>query len=211
MGISGQNHTETFLLLKLLIEKKIKAKKYFIQLDEADLITVKEKSFIGASYFMPYIDNNHVKEHLEKYDKDFVLDTKIPFYRYMNYGAKIGYRELLLKLNHKNRKENFYIGLKTVLKDKKASYTFKENYNNDLLNEIKYFAKKHNLEIVFFTSPYYNPQKTAKYKKFSKQNNIVYYIDSIKKPTYFKDSGHLNYLGARIFTEMLIRDFNLNN
>jgi len=209
MGVSGQDLTETFLLLKLLIYKSFKAKKYFIQLDESDFSLVKEKSFIGASYFMPYVDNNEVKNHLEKYDDDFILDTKAPFYRYMNYGYKIGYRELLLKLNNKNRRESFYIGLKPVLKDNNASYLFKEKYNNDLLNEIKSFAKEENVALVFFTSPYYNPQKTVKFKKFAKQNNINQYIDSIKKVEYFKDSDHLNYLGARIFTEMLIRDFNL--
>lgn len=211
LGISGQDLTETFLLLKLLINKSFKAERYFIQLDELDLTFVKEKSFIGASYFMPYVDNNYVKKHLEKYDKDFVLDTKIPFYRYINYGYKIGYRELLLILNNKRRSESFYIGLKTILKDRKASYVFKENYNNDLLNEIIHFAKAHNVELSFFTSPYFNPQKTTKYKKFSKQNNIVHYIDSIKEIKYFKDSDHLNYLGAKIFTEMLIRDFKLEN
>ncbi len=209
MGISGQDITETFLLLKLLINKNFKAKKYFIQLDESDFSLVNEKSFIGASYFMPYVDNDEVKNHLEKYDDDFFLDTKTPFYRYMNYGYKIGYRELLLKINNKTRREKFYIGLKPVLKDNKASYLFKDKYNNHLLNEIKSFAKAKNLELVFFTSPYYNPQKTATYKKFAKNNNIKQYIDSIKNAKYFKDSSHLNYLGARKFTEMFIRDFAL--
>lgn len=211
LGISGQNLTETLLLLKLLINKNITAQKYFIQLDESDLSFIEGKSFLGASYFMPYVSNKNVNEHLKKYDADFNLDSKIPFYRYMNYGYKIGYRDLLLKLTNKVRKEPFFIGLKTDLKNNEGSYIFKENYTNELLGEIQTFAKSNNLNIIFFTSPYYNPKNTSKYKNFAKQNNIVDYIDSITNVKYFKDVNHLNSKGARMFTEMLIRDFKLKN
>lgn len=209
LGISGQDLPETFLMLKLLIEQKIKAKKYFIHVDESDLTKVGKKPFTGASYFMPYIKNNEVKNHFKKYDDDFVLDTKMPFYRYMNYGYKIGYRELLLKSSNNTRKENFFIGLKRVLKDESASYVFKDEYKNGLLNEIKTFAKEQNIELVFFTSPYYNSKKITEFQKFAKNNNITHYVDSIKDVKYFKDSHHLNNLGARRFTKMLMRDFDL--
>ena len=209
MGVSGQNISETFLLLKLLIDKEFKAKRYFIQIDESDLNAVKSKSVIGASYFMPYIKNYEVKNHFEKYDKDFILNSKFPFYRYMNFGYKIGYRELLLKLNNKTRKKNFFIGLEKKLADAESNCTFIEKYQNDLLNEIKLFAQKNNLQLTFFTSPYYNPIKTEEYKSFAKKNNIIQYIDSIKEMKYFKDSDHLNKYGAKLFTKMIIRDFNL--
>ena len=209
MGVSGQNLSETFLLLKLLIDKEFKAKKYFIQIDESDLNAVKSKSVIGASYFMPFIKNVEVKNHFKKYDEDFILNSKVPFYRYMNFGYKIGYRELLLKLNNKTREKNFFIGLEKNLADSEASYAFEEKHQNDLLNEIKLFAQKNNLQLAFFTSPYYNPIKTEKFKSFAKRNNIVQYVDSIKEVKYFKDSDHLNIKGAKLFTKMIIRDFNL--
>lgn len=211
MGISGQDLSETFLLLKLLINKNFKAKKIFIQVDESDMSINKEKAFIGASYFMPYINNDTVKRHLKKYDEDYILDTKIPFFRYMNYGYKIGYRELVMKLKAKSRKAPFFKGLNSVIKNNADSYVFKEEFNNDLVAEIKSFAKKNTVELSFFTSPYFNPKKSEKYKIFAKKNHIVQYIDSIKSYEYFEDYKHLNYKGARIFTEMLIRDFKLNN
>ncbi len=211
MGVSGQNLSETFLLLQLMWSKGFTASKIFIQLDESDLSPRKEKSFIGASYFMPYIHIKAVDEHLKKYDEDFFIDTKIPFFRYMKYGYKIGYRELALKLGNKVRKKKFFIGLKSVLKDHNAKYIFKEKYHESLLTEIRFFANQNNFEVVFFTSPYYNPQKTKKYKEFARKNNIIQYVDSISNPNYFKDSDHLNFKGAKLFTKMLIRDFDLNN
>jgi hypothetical protein len=211
LGISGQYLPETFLLLKLLHQQNITAKKYFIQIDVSDLSLVNKKSFIGASYFMPFIKEPVIDHHLKKYDDSYFLDSNLPFYRYMNYSYKINYRELFLKINKKNRKEAFFIGLNAVHKNEKSTYLFKERYENALLNEMQIFAQKNNLEIIFYTSPYYNPKNTLSFKEFAIENDIKNYVDSVKRVEYFKDSHHLNYLGARIFTSKLIRDFNLKH
>lgn len=211
LGTSGQTLTESFLTLKLLIEQNIKAEKYFIQVDESDLIETNKKSFIGASYFMPFIKNPEIEKHLKKYDVDYFQDTKIPFYRYMNYGYKIGYRELLLKIGNKNREKGFYIGLETVMKKDTTSVQFKNKYSSEFINEIKEYGKSKEIKLILYTSPYYNVKNQEVFKETLSKNDIAYYIDSIKKVNYFKDGGHLNKFGADKFTKMIIRDFDLNN
>jgi len=211
LGTSGQTLTESFLALKLLIKQNIKAEKYFIQVDESDLIESNKKSFIGASYFMPFIKYPEVEKHLKKYDVDYYGDSKFPFYRYMNYGYKIGYRELLLKIGNKNREKAFYIGLESVMKKDSTSVQFKNKYSSELINEIKEFGKTKKINLILYTSPYYNVKNQDFFKETLKKNDIAYYIDSIKKVKYFKDAGHLNKYGATKFTEMLIRDFELKD
>jgi len=209
-GISGQDLSETFLTLQLLVANNFNVKKYFIQVDESAFSTIEKKTFIGASYFMPYIKKNIVKNHLKENDEDFYFDYYLPFYRYMNYNPKIGYRELLLTLGNKKRSQEFYIGLHQLIKNKNSNYIFKENYQNKLLEKIKKFSKNNNLDITFFTSPYFQPKGIKEYQSFANSNNIFIYIDSLQSPNNYKDLTHLNYKGARKFTKMLIRDFNLN-
>lgn len=211
LGTSGQNLPETFLALKLLVSQNIEAKKYFIQIDETDLVKTNKKKFSGESYFLPYIKNKEIKKHLKKYDLDYINDTKIPFYRYMNYGYKIGYRELLLKLGNKNRTKDFYIGLDITLKNDTVTNRFRKKYDTKLINEIALYGKENNLKLIFYTSPYYNVENESNFKKILKENNIYIYIDSITDAKFYKDKGHLNKYGADIFTKMIIRDFKLKS
>ena len=210
MGMSGQNLTETFLLLKLLQNENIKSSKYYIQIDENDMVVVNnKKSFIASSYYMPFKGNNEVRNHLEEYDSDYFLDVNVPFFRYMNYGYKIGYRELLLKISNRPRKLGFYIGLEERLKEYDSNLYFKDNYNNTLINKIKIYANRHKLDLIFYTSPYFQAKNSEKFKSFLKENKIFNYLDSLKQMSNFKDETHLNRIGSRKFTKMLIRDFSL--
>ena len=209
LGVSGQNLPETFLFFKLLLEQGFRAEKYFIQVDISDLKKVKNSSFIGASYFMPYITNKNIADHIKRYDEDYFLDYNLPFYRYINYGYTIGYRELLLNIFGKERKEKFFIGLKSNLQNKEATTVFNENYDNSLLNEINDFAKLKGIKVLFFSSPYYNPVNSEPYEEFCLKNGIKSYVDSIPDIQYFKDADHLNNNGATKLTKLLIREFKL--
>lgn len=211
LGISGQDLSETFLMLKLLKSNNISAKKYFLQIDENLEVKIK-KSFLGASYFMPFYHDESIKLHLKENDPDYLYDYYIPFYRYLNYGYVIGYRELLLNIIKKKRKNGFFIGQNKISSNVKAESNFKNKYNinNKLMSNIFNYANKNNIELISFTAPLYNSKNTQEYEKISKNYNIHLYIDSIPQVHLFKDKDHLNTQGATKFTKMLIRDFNLN-
>lgn len=212
LGVSGQDLSETFLMLKLLKSNNISAKKYFIQIDENFEIK-KVKSFLGASYFMPFIKDETIKTHLKEYDQDFIYDYYIPFYKYLNYGYVIGYREFLLNIFKKKRKHEFFVGQNKTSSNSNAQSSFKNTYNinNKLMNDIFNFVNENNFELISFTAPYYNSKNTQEFEKITKNYNIHLYIDSIPQVHFFKDKDHLNTQGANKFTKMLIRDFNLND
>ena len=211
LGISGQSLPENFLMLKLLKDNKIKAKRIFLQVDESNLRSTTEKrNLLGASYFMPYIYlNSSIKNHMKIYDANYKYDAYFPFYRYIKYKPKIGYRELLLTLGGKKRADNFFIGLKTTFDKKNETYQFVKKYNNSLLTKIKEYAKENNIQITLYTSPYYNRKNNQEFDLFCKENNIINYTGSIKSIKYFKDLGHLNNKGARQFTLSIIKNFGL--
>lgn len=211
LGVSGQDLIDTFLTLKMLKENNIKAKKYFIQLDE-NITQSNKNSFIGSSYIMPYTNNSTIKNHLKKYDKKYIYDCYIPFYRYINYGYKIGFRELMLTLIGKSRKVDFFIPLNKTITDKEKKIIFDNiiKENKLLLRDIKEFAKKNNLNLYFFTAPYYNAKNSSSLKQVLLKNNTKIYVDSIKSHFNYKDNTHLNSKGANKFTKMLIRDFSLD-
>jgi len=207
LGISGQNLSETFLMLKLLVANEVSAKTYFIQIDESGLLKESKKSFIGASYFMPYMNQSVIQEHVKQYNADYWQDYYIPFYRYMNYGHKIGYRELALRILGSEKKTNFYLELQDTIRDKNASYQMQGSYDSTLINEIKNFAASHNLEVVFYTAPYLNATNDADFEMFCQQHQIKNYTHFITSPDKFKDLDHLNKFGSREFTQRFMEDF----
>ena len=211
LGISGQGLPETFLMLKLLKDNNIKTNKIFLQVDESALrLTTKKTNLLGASYFMPYINlNSNVKNHMKIYDINYINDAYFPFYKYIKYSPKIGYRELLLTLSGKKRTDNFFIGLEKTFDKKTETYQFVKNYNNLLLNKIKEYSKKNNIQITFYTSPYYNRKDNEEFDLFCKKNNIINYSGAIKNIKYFKDLDHLNSQGANKLTLSIVKDFGL--
>lgn len=211
LGMSGQNLSETFLTLKLLVKNNVSAKKYFIQVDEWDLIGFREKSFIGASYFMPYAHQSIIRDHLKQYNSDYIEDCYIPFYRYLNYGHKIGYRELTSKLIGKDLTFKFYLELNDTIQKDHTGYKFHGEYDDSLLKDIKNFAKENHLNIVFFVAPYYNLINEEPFQKFCKENELISYVDLVKPYYKFKDLDHLNKIGAREFTHHLINDLLTKN
>jgi hypothetical protein len=212
LGVSGQSLPETFLMLKLLKDNNIKTNNIFLQIDEAALrSSAKEKrKLLGSSYFMPYINSsNSVKNHMKTYDVNYTYDAYFPFYKYIKYNPKIGYRELLLTLSGKKRADNFFIGLNKRFDKKTETYQFVKKYNNSILNKIKKYSKENNIQLNFYTSPYYNPKNDEEFDVFCKKNNIINYSEAIKKIKYFKDLTHLNDKGAHKFTLLIIKDFDL--
>lgn len=94
-GISGGHLFEASLLLKLMIERKYTIKNVIL---EADLNLSNDHEAEGiAALFLPYIHNSDViKEHFET-QENFNELYYVPFYRYIKYDTKIGFRETFLQ------------------------------------------------------------------------------------------------------------------
>lgn len=211
-GMSGGHLFEASLLLKLMIERKYAIKNVIL---EADLNLSNDQESDGVSAkFLPYIHNSNViKEHFSG-QKNFNELYYIPFYRYIKYDSKIGFREIF-KIESKettNALDN--LGFYPLKKHKNGN--MKNNIvnldplkHNKYYEEIKDICKANNINFIPVMTPmcenvvgmnYFDKVKTE-YPEIHNYENVV--IDN----KYFSSCGHMTDQGAGIFTTRIIKDF----
>lgn len=211
-GMSGGHLFEASLLLKLMIERKYIIKNIIL---EADLNLSNDKESEGVSAkFLPYIHNSDViKKHFQD-EKDFDELFYIPFYRYIKYDGKIGFREIykIVKGEKTSSLDNF--GYYPLIKHKKGS--MKNNIvalnllpHNKYYDEIKNICKANKINFIAVMTPmcenvigmnYFDKVKKA-------YPEIHNYENAVIEDKYFSSCGHMNDQGARLFTAKIINDF----
>ena len=91
-GMSGAHLFEASLMLKLIAERNYKIKTVILEAD-LGLCNEKESDAIAAK-FLPYIHHSEItKNHFSKLE-NFNELYYIPFYRYVDFDALIGFREM---------------------------------------------------------------------------------------------------------------------
>lgn len=211
-GMSGGHLFEASLMLKLMIERKYEIKNVIL---EADLNLSNDHQSEGISAkFLPYIHNSAViKEHF-KTEENFNELYYIPFYRYIKFDAKIGFREIykIVKTERTNVLDNS--GYYPLVKHKKGN--MKNNIanlnplpHNKYYEEIKNLCKANNIKFIAIMTPmcenvagmnYFNKVKKA-YPEIHNYENVVV------ENKYFSSCGHMNDTGARLFTARILKDF----
>lgn len=211
-GMSGGHLFEASLMLKLMIETKYDIKNVIL---EADLNLSNDHEAEGISAkFLPYIHNSKViKEHF-KTQKNFNELYYIPFYRYVKYDSKIGFREIWkIELNEKTNALN-NLGYYPLEKHKNGN--MKNNIvnlnplaHNKYYEEIKNICKAHNINFIPIMTPmcenvvgmnYFNKVK----KVYPEIHN---YENAVIENKYFSSCGHMTDAGAKMFTAKIIKDF----
>ncbi|PIF31360.1 hypothetical protein CLU81_1848 [Flavobacterium sp. 9] len=211
-GMSGGHLFEASLLLKLMIERKYVIKNVIL---EADLNLSNEDEAEGISaLFLPYIHNSEtIKEHFSKED-NFKELYYIPFYRYIKYGTKIGFRETLFAAIHKKTNSLDNLGYYPLQKHKNGN--MKNNIvnlkllpHNKYYEEIKNICKANNINFIAVMTPmcenvvgmnYFDKVKKA-YPEIHNYENVV--IEN----KYFSSCGHMTDEGSKIFTAKILKDF----
>lgn len=210
-GISGSHLFETSLLLKLMMANKFQIKNLIL---EADLSICNEKRDEGTTArFMPYIHTNSIiKEHY-KNEIDFKQLYYVPFYRYIKFDAKIGFREVYEVLAEKPTNTLYNKGYYPLISDKKGSMkndisTLKV-IRNKYYEEIKKLCKQNNINLIVVMTPMCKNTKGLDYfdkvkKQYPEINNFE---NSVTDDRYFASCGHLNNEGAIIYTNHIINTF----
>jgi hypothetical protein len=210
-GMSGGHLFEASLLLKLMVERQYKIKNLIL---EADLNLSNEQMADGiASKFLPYIHNSKaIKEHFSS-QKEFNQLFYIPFYRYVNFETRIGFREMYNTATAKPTKLLDHLGYYPLGKNPNA------NMKNDLTNlkplrnkyyeEIKQICAANNINLIAVMTPMCTNVKGLDY--FQKVKTIYpeihNYENAVQGDQYFSSCGHMNDTGARKFTTVIIKDF----
>jgi len=210
-GMSGAHLFEASLMLKLMVERKYRIRNVIV---EADLNLSNDRAAEGiAAKFLPYIHNSEIIKQQFAGEPDFNALYYIPFYRYIAFDSRIGFREMFKTATKEP----------TVLLDHSGYYPLgnntKGNMKNDLrsLNpkrnkyyeEIKAICKVNKIHLIAIMTPMCSKTKGMDY--FTKVNRLypeIYnYETAVEGDEYFSSCGHLNDQGARKFTSTIIRDF----
>jgi len=210
-GMSGAHLFEASLLLKLMAERNYKIKTVILEAD-LGLCNEKESEAIAAK-FLPYIHHSDIiKEHFSK-QENFNELYYIPFYRYIDFDALIGFREMYNTAAGAPTNILHNLGYHPLTSNKRA------NMKNDIralkpirnkyYEEIKQICKQNNYNLISVMTPMCTNVKGLDY--FEKANKIyseIYNLENVVQgDQYFSSCGHMNDAGARMFTSIVIAKF----
>ena len=210
-GMSGAHLFETSLLLKLMMANKYEIKNLVL---EADLSICNEKRDEGTTArFMPYIHGNAIiKKHYEN-EADFYQIYYLPFYRYIKFDNKIGFREVYdvtaKKTTNTLHNKGYYPLITHKKGNMKNDISSLKVIRNKYYEEIKQICKDNNIKLTVVMTPMCANTKGLEY--FNKVQQLYPEIHNFENVVtddkYFASCGHLNDEGARIYTNRIIKEF----
>ncbi len=210
-GMSASHLFEASLLLKLMVERKFVIKKLIL---ETDMNLANETRDAGISaQFLPYLHDSQIIKNHFSVEQDFWKLYYIPFYRYLAFDAKIGFREMnrswrQVPTNYLDNLGYHPLGGKKKGNMKNDIRKMKP-LDNRYYKEIKAICKANNIEMIALMTPMCSNVKGLDYfdRVKSKYPEIHNYEKAVEGDQYFSSCGHLNDEGARRFTTIILKDF----
>ncbi len=210
-GMSASHLFEASLLLKLMVERKFVIKKLIL---ETDMNLANETRDAGISaQFLPYLhDSEIIKDHFSA-EQDFWKLYYIPFYRYLAFDAKIGFREMNRSWRQVPTNYLDNLGYHPLGGKKKGNMKNDirkmQPLDNRYYKEIKAICKANNIKLIALMTPMCSNVKGLDYfdRVKSKYPEIHNYENAVEGDEYFSSCGHLNDEGARKFTAIILKDF----
>ncbi|UGS24214.1 hypothetical protein [Flavobacterium channae] len=214
-GMSGSHLFETSLLLKLMVERGWEIKNVIV---ETDLNLSNEKRDDATfGRFMPFLHQSKtISNHFEN-EADFNELYYVPFYRYIQFDAKVGFRACYKTLLHEPTNTLANKGYYPLGFNPKAN--MKNNIEslvplrNRYFEEIKQICKANNINLIAVTTPMCSNVKGMEYFKkvkalYPEINEFEHFVEG---DDFFSSCGHLNDKGARLFTTKIIGKLGLKN
>ncbi len=209
-GMSGGHLFEASLLLKLMIERKYSIKNVLI---ETDLNLSNEKRDFGVSaQFLPFLHvSSTIRDHFAA-EVDFNEMYYLPFYRYVAFDSKIGFRAFYKTAVKEPTSYLAHLGYYPLVNKKgnmKNDISALKPIQNKYYEEIKQICKANNINMIAVMTPMCTNTKGLDY--FEEVNKIYpeihNYENAVEGDQYFSSCGHMNDAGARLFTMRIIKDF----
>ena len=209
-GMSGAHLFETSLMLKLMIERNWEIKNIIV---ETDLNLSNEKRDDGTfGRFMPFLHKSETITNHFKKEADFTELYYVPFYRYIQFDEKVGFRAWYKTLVNEPTNTLANNGYYPLGHNPKAN--MKNNIEklkplrNRYFEEIKQICKDNHINLIAVTTPMCSNVKGMGYFKKVKAlyPEIKEYEHVVEGDEYFSSCGHLNDKGARLYTAKIIED-----
>lgn len=210
-GVTRSRLEESALMLKLMVERNYKIKNLILQVDLN--INTNDHSEAIRSLFMPYLHQSEIIRDHYRAIPEYNKLLYIPFYRYLHYDARVGFREMYFSLVHKktNALENDGFNPLKSNSGKMVPADLSKYYpkRNVGYEEIKAICKKNNINLIAITTPmctstinrdYFNHIQSV-YPEIHRLENAV------TDDKYFSTCGHMNKAGAVAFTKVVFDTF----
>jgi hypothetical protein len=210
-GVTRSRLEESALMLKLMVERNYKIETLILQVDLN--INTNDHSEAIRSLSMPYLHQSKtIRDHYSGIPEYNHL-LYIPFYRYLHYDARVGFREMYFSAIHKktNALENDGFNPLNSIPGKMvpadlSKYYPKENVGYD---EIKAICIKNNIRLIAITTPMC--MSTINRDYFVHINSVYPEIhrfeNAVTDDKYFSTCGHMNKAGAVEFTKIVFNAF----
>lgn len=208
LGVQGGKLDDSFLMLQLLHRQGITSDTVFIQVDY--IFNMEGNSEILKSNLMPHINQAPISNFIRERSSDYYYLRYLPFYRYLKYDYKIGFREFVSTLLGKKPNHNLENGYRPKYGQANqkliGKLPAKIKNSNKTIGAINRYASQHNINIVYFMAPFcsntinldYGAKLTKKIPGFLDFSTVFEDHDE-----YFFNCGHLNDKGAKEFSQLL--------
>ena len=210
-GVSGSHLYETALMLELMLEREYHIKNAIIQID-LNIGGDQQPSPKHTAQFLPFIHHSKTIANYLSDQPDYYAWYYVPFYRYIEYGEVIGFRECWDTFRKKPSNLMHHGGfyeLKGVGKNMKNNLTGLVANRNESYEKIKALCQKNNIRLIAVTTPICENTKNREYfNEVTKvYPEIQRYDTVVKDDRYFTTCGHMNINGATILTKKLLKDY----
>lgn len=210
-GITRSRLEESALMLKLMVERNYVIDTLILQVDLN--INTNDHSEAIRSLFMPYLHQSKtIREHYKDIPEYNEL-LLVPFYRYMHYDARIGFREMYASLVHKETNALHRDGFNALTKNQRpmVAADLSKYYpkRNKAYEEIKAICKAYNIHLIAVTTPMCMSTINRDYfNHIQKVYPEIYRLeDAVTDDQYFSTCGHLNEKGATEYTKAVFDQF----
>ena len=212
-GMQGSRLFESDLILKILLEKKNVIKNVIVEVDLNLRPQLNTYSEANTLKFMPFLHNSKSINSQFKVLSDYNLEYNIPFYRYIKYETKIGFREVFFSFLNKKSKDldnGGYSALTNMAGENLESDISTSSPGRNLYyEEIRQICKKNNINLIAVMTPMCENTKGLNYFEKVKKiyPEIHNYENVVREDKNFFSCGHMNDFGAKIFTARILKDF----
>jgi hypothetical protein len=208
LGFQSSKLIDIYTVLKLINEFNIKIDTCFIQIDYIFNITEGNSAIFSSEIIPFYNESKVVKNYFNRVEPHNLYF--IPFYRYMKFDSKIGFRKVFstvfFKSNKNIMKYNGFVPLDNQGVDFENTFPNMIIENNPYFDSIVNFVKLKNINTVYFCAPTSKNVANLDYvtKLKEKIPKLYDFSTSIDDNTLFTDGLHLNLKGANLFTEIFL-------